>query len=273
MAGCPALQRRRRILHVSTSVILRRRDTGQDGDGEILETMLRRMRETLARVAPECWSGPEDGTLAGNLDCTDGIEVSVHMESHGLHLDVCQLNDPDMPERGGMLGVVVDRRMGVDRFMHVDAVTAHALAIDVVEGWIAELAESMRTDLPALNLGGSMDHADAAATMFRTLAASTGLKDDDYLLRIANPTPHSPAWISAEDRDGGQWTLDAPSLATCLKDMCEFSILTLQTRNPPILEIFAKTWMPDVEERPDPITIMRTMEAAGVRHVVRVVPE
>lgn len=258
---------------MSGIVVLRKGDWGRDDPGPILEAMLRSMRDAVARVVPIGWNGPEDGSLAGNLDCSDGIEVSVHMESQGLHVDVYQLNDPDRPDRGGMIGVVVDERMSVDRFMDVDAGRAHALVREVVDEWIAELASSTDPDLARTEFERQMDAADAAAETFRCLVASTGLKRDGYLLRIGNPTPHSSAWVSAEDGSSGQWTLDDQSVTACLKDMERFSILTLEGGSPPVLRIFGKTWMPDVGESPCPITIMRVMEAADLRHVVRVVPE
>lgn len=273
MAGGAALPRRRRLVHVNGIVILRKGDWGREDSGPVLETMLHSMKDAVARVVPVEWNGPEDGSLAGNLDCSDGIEISVHMETQGLHVDVCELNDPDHPGRGGMIGTVVDERMSVDRFMNVDAARAHALMIGIVDDWIAELASSVRSDSVQDEFQRQMEAADQAAAMFNCLVASTGLKEDGYLLRIGNPTPHSAAWVSAEDRPSGQWTLDAESVKACLKDLERFTILTLEARSPPILRIFGKTWMPDVEERPCAITIMRAMESADLRHVVQVVPE
>jgi hypothetical protein len=235
-------------------------------------TMLRRMLEAADSCRPETWSGPEDGTLAGNLECDGGVEISVHVESGGLHLDVWVLHDTDIPNRGGQIGTVVDARMDTGRFLNVDADTAHGMAISIIRTWIAEM-ESIAADDESTTITDCYRAANEAALIFAAATISTGAKKSEFMVRIEHPTPFGPGWICGSDGGSREWTVDDRTLDVCRAGLPMATVYEAEGREPGILRIQAKSWMPDWHGPDDVIGTMRVLERHAISHVVELVPQ
>lgn len=233
--------------------------------------VLRAMRDVLAMSTPDEWSGPDDGSMAGHLDCVELVDAGVHHLAGGLHLDVTILHDPDDPDRGGQVGTVVDERIGISRFMGLDAGGAHAEMLRILDGLIAEVMVA-RTftgpDAPqALH-----DARVSAQDLFAAASASTGLVDPKFMVSVCHPTPHGDADVTGTDGPDREWRLDDDTSKAVAALLPPCTVYALEAReNPAVIRVKALSWMPDWRGPTDPVGIMRTLSERGIAHRVGLV--
>lgn len=231
--------------------------------------VLRAMRSVLATCTAEDWSGPEDGSLSGHLECSDLVEVSIHEETGGLHLDVCILNDPDVPDRGGMIGTMVDRRQGVEAFMNLGAVDALLLARSTIDGWIAEMDAAIAATSP--EVAKLKERVDHAAIAFAAASMSTGSVDGEFMVRIEHDTPHRKGWFCGTDGPDREWTLDERTLAAVSRLLPQASFFRVEAMRPAVLTAEALSWMPEWHGPDDAMGIMRVLAEHGIAHPVEMI--
>lgn len=233
--------------------------------------VLRTMRDVLSSATPAEWSGPDDGSMAGHLDCIELIDAGVHHLSGGLHLDVTILNDPDRPGRGGMVGTVVDERIPITSFMGLDAMQAHAEMLRILDVLIEEIVSAttfIGPDAPTEISAGRI----AARDLFAAASLSTGQTDPDFMVSVCHATPFTPAEVVGTDGPDREWTLDDATSATIASLLPACTVYTFEARrSPAIIRVSALSWMPDWIGPIEPIGILRTLSERGVAHQVGLV--
>lgn len=233
--------------------------------------VLRAMRDVLASATPSEWSGPDDRSMAGHLDCVELIDAGVHHRAGGIQLDVTILNDPAVPDRGGQVGVVVDERVPIDSFLGLDAAGAHAEMLRILDVLIAEIMSAttfIGPDAPRM----ISDARIAARDLFAAAAMSTGRTDPEFMVSICHGTPLTPPEIVGTDGPDREWTLDPATSAIIEALLPPCSVFWMEAnRHPCIVRVSALTWMPDWVDAIEPIGILRALSERGIAHQVGLV--